>query len=305
MRARLRSFVVVLTGAAVTAAVAVTAPAGSASAVDAVSRPTDVAVTFVQWHGGSDEFQLSWTAPAEPVSHYAIFSGGGSSPAAPPDSPLTTVAGDQTTAVVDVPIVTNEVSYHDQVSFAVYAYNEAGDAWAASDPVTVSTDLGADLTVAPESGVAHQVEVSWAAPAAGDRVILGEAGVSDPIALPDDTQAGSLAVDIGSAAYSPEFSLSEQVIADPEQTSPARVGDSPPAPKPAGDFSVGVESPTSLHVGLTALPVGCPGTSYWITHCVNMRFVAKEGTSAPTSPSDGISVTPALGDSAADRIGGS
>ncbi len=290
--------------AGLAALAAVGLPAASSSAVDAAGRPTDVTATFVQWHDGDDEFQLSWTPPAEAVGHYAVFEQGGPNPPTPPSTPLATVDADQSSVTVDVPVDTADVNVDDEVSFAVYAWNDTDDAWAASDPVVVPTALGAALSVTPESGVAGKVRVSWAAPAAGDHVILTEAGSTDPITLPDDTQAGSLAVDIGTAAYSPQFSLAEQVSADPDQTSPARVAESPPAPKPLGAISVQTLSPTSIGVSATSMPAGCAASSHWVTHCVNVRVVAKEGTVAPTSPTDGVAVFPAPDAAATDLVGG-
>jgi hypothetical protein len=279
-------------------------PAASSSAVDAAGRPTDVTATFVQWHDGEDEFELSWTPPVEPVGHYAVFEQGGPNPPTPPSTPLATVDPGQSTATVDVPVDTSATYlHHDEASFAVYAWNDTDDAWAASDPVVVPTVLGAALTVTPESGVAGKVRVSWDAPAAGDRVVLHEDGVTGPVTLPDDTQAGSLVVDIGTSAYSPRFSLAEQVIADPDQTSPVRLADGAAAPRPVGGISVRTVSPTTLGVTAT-MPAGCPDATHWLNHCINVRVVAKEGTAPPESPTDGVAVWPAPDAAATDLIGG-
>jgi hypothetical protein len=99
-----------------------------------------------------------------------------------------------------------------------------------------------------------------------------------------------VAVTIGTAPYSPQFSLAEQVIADPDQTSPARLADSAPAPQPVGSISVRTLSPTSLGV-IAAMPAGCAAATHWLNHCINVRVVAKEGTGAPASPTDLIGGT--------------
>jgi hypothetical protein len=52
------------------------------------------------------------------------------------------------------------------------------------------------------------------------------------------------------------------------------------------------------------MPAGCPAASHWLNHCINVRVVAKAGTTAPQSPTDGVAVFPATDASATDLVGG-
>src|SRR6185437_7106130 len=51
------------------------------------------------------------------------------------------------------------------------------------------------------------------------------------------------------------------------------------------------------------LPSGCPSQQYHLMHCLEARVALKEGTTAPTSPTDGDRFAPAPGDPPIENFG--